>query len=200
MKFRGCRPVVVAVTCLFVAGCGNARGGLSGTVSHNGEALASGQVTAFNDKDEVVARCSVVEGKYSLADMPVGPVKLAVLTVGPDGQPIGAAMAPPKQEERPLPPEMRKEMEKGLPESARQAAKPVPLKYTDAKQSGLTAVVVAGMKPYNIEMTGKGEIPPRPPQPGPNGSGPLPPGVPPPGGPPLPPGAPPLPPGVVPPR
>jgi hypothetical protein len=180
-------------------GCGRAVGSLAGKVTLNGEPLPGGQVVAYNDKDEAVARVTVIDGTYTMPDLPLGAVRLAVQTHTPDGQPIGSAMAPPKKEERPLPPEIRKDMTKALPTGAQQELKPVPIKYTSAKQSGLQTTVVKGETTFDIEMTGKGEIL-RLPMPGPGGGPPGggPPGGGPPGGlPGLPPGGPPgLPPGA----
>jgi hypothetical protein len=57
-------------------------------------------------------------------------------------------------------------MEKALPAPIREAlkkVKPVPLKYTTVSESGLD-VTVGNVDTYNIEMTGKGELP-KPPDP-----------------------------------
>lgn len=161
-------------------GCGKPVGNLHGKVEHNGSPLASGQVSAVNEKNEVIGVVSVLDGTYRFTNLPVGPVTLTVQTHQADGRPLGVSTPPITPPGVTVPPEVAKDMQKDLPESSRKAletAKPVPLRYTDAKQSGLKTVVVSGETMYDIAMTGEGEIPQMV-QPGPGG--PLPPGVPPP--------------------
>jgi hypothetical protein len=178
-------------------GCGGKpTGDLSGSVQLNGAPLKGGQVTAYDDKGEILARAMVVDGRYELSGLPVGPATLVVQTHTGDGQPITSSKAPPRPGERvplPIPEKAKKDKDdRSLPDAivGPQPLDPVPLKYTQQKQSGLQVTVVKGGTVYDITMTGKGEIPRIP-----KGGGP--PVPPPPGG--FPPGVPP-PPGGFPPK
>jgi hypothetical protein len=168
------RPVALAAVLLALAGCGKQKGGLSGKVTLNGETLDAGQVTAFNEAGDVLALGPILDGEYRLSDMPLGPVTLVVQTYAPDGRPAGLAGSPPPPPgARPMPPEIVKDHDKDLPDAVRKAVeslKPVPLKYSNVKQSDLKVTVAKGETNFNIEMTGKGEIP-RPPPPPPGQAG-----------------------------
>lgn len=183
------RCFVAAAGVLALAGCGKSTGTLAGKATLNGEPVSFGQLAAYNDKEELQGATTILNGEYLMGDIPPGPVTLVVQTVGPDGKPVGLNPQPPQPPgARPLPPEIAKEnMFKGVPDEVRKAAegvKPVPLKYISPKNSDLKATVVKGTTTYDIQMTGKGELPKAPPPP--SGGPPGPPGGPP-GGPPLPP-------------
>jgi len=162
------------VPCLLlVGGCGKPAGDLNGKVTLNGEDLKAGQVMVFNDKQELIGQATIADGAYIVPNLPLGPITLTVVTHLPGGALAGPGTPPPTPEgARPLPKEMVKDMQKDLPESLRKAMedlKPVPLKYTNPKESGLTTTIGKGDNNYNIVMTGKGEIPKAPPAPGPGG-------------------------------
>ena len=201
MKFlwKALSPALLAVLLLTASGCGKSTGSLSGTVKYNNELLEVGQVVAVNDQGQPVGRVDIVTGgKYTLLDLPPGPVTVLVMTYGPDGSPLGAAAAPGHISYPPnMSPEQLKEFEsKVLPPSvvkARELLKPIPLKYSDAKQSDLKTTVVEGtVTSFDIELTGEGQIPtrlvappsttaggPKGPPPGPKGPPPGPKGPPP---------------------
>jgi hypothetical protein len=194
------RWVFLFPALVVLVGCGKSTGTLAGKVTLNGEALSYGQLSVFNDKSEILGIATILNGEYKLADLPLGPAIVVVQSVGPDGQAIGVvSRPPPPKDAKAPPPDLTKELKKDLPEGIKTALedlKPVPLKYTNVKQTDLKVTVVKGDTPFDVAMTGKGEIPKGPPTPTPGGAPPpgapggppLPPGVP--GGPPLPPGAP----------
>jgi len=176
------RSLLILAVVLALAGCGKSKGTLKGKVTLNGEPLSYGQVSAHNEKDELLAQGTIMEGEYELTYVPLGSVRLTVQTHQPGGIPLGVKAAgtsdgrPPSQATvmaalKQLPEPMQKAIEK---------LKPVPLKYTTTKDSDLKTTVAAGENTYNSEMSGKGESPPPPP--GPKGR---------PGGPPVPPVGPP---------
>ncbi len=194
-----CRGILYS--CLIpalLAGCTGAEptGDLSGAVTLNGSPLKGGEVSALNDKDEVVGRSLVIDGRYDMTMLPLGATKLVVVTHTGDGQPVtnikpvGPDGAPPPNIK------IKDEENNGLPATL----DPVPLKYTSAKTSGFQVTLVKGPNTLDLAMTGKGEMPPKPII-RPSGQPPI--GIPggPPGG--FPPGVPPppggFPPGVPPP-
>jgi hypothetical protein len=186
---QSCRAALLAVL-VFAAGCGKQSGSLTGKVLLNGEAIRSGRVQALASGEageQVIAASSIQEdGTYHLSDLPLGPVTLVVVTHRPDGQPLDAPVLPSSLPGgKPLPEDVARTSLQAQPEGVRKAvesARPVPLKYTDAKQSELKVTVARGETSYDIQMSGKGEVP-RMIQP--TGRPGAPPGIPPP---PMPPG------------
>jgi len=158
--------VLCAGVLAFSLGCGNrSTGTLTGKVTLNGESLEAGQVTAHNAAGDRVGTAMISDGTYTLPDLPLGTVTLLVQTYRPGGDPVveGLPKAPPGSP--PLSPETRKKMIEGLPEKTRQQIeklKPVPPKYGSTETSDLKAVVKAGRTTFDVEMTGKGEIPKAP--------------------------------------
>jgi hypothetical protein len=161
--FRRLLPRLLALALVvLIHGCSKTTATLSGKVTLNGEELSTGEVAAYKDK-EMIASSRILDGTYQLGNLPEGPITLVVRTHLPDGTPLGIdkPVFPPD-----LPAQARKDMEKALPDSVREAlqkVKPVPLKYTNVNESDLQ-INVGDNSTYNIEMTGKGELP-KPPDP-----------------------------------
>jgi len=168
----------VVLASLLSVGCSTV-GGLEGKVFLNDEKVPTGQVLAFNPKNEVIGSAVIIDGLYELENLPPGPATVVVQTHQPGGGPLGiAAMPPPGPLEPALPPGVLQDRIKQLPEKIQkllEALKPVPLKYTDCKQSDLKVNVALGRKTFDIKMSGTGEIPPRPEGPSVPPGGPVPP-------------------------
>jgi hypothetical protein len=150
---------LLSAVALFSAGCGGKSGGkLTGQVTLNGAPVKAAQVTAYNEKGDVLGRGWATDGRYVLDNLPPGTVLLAVETHSPEGQPLtGGPKIEPKQ--GPKQPPVKKEKEPAELE-ALSHLDPVPLKYTSPTHSELKVTVEAGSeKVYDIAMTGKGEIP-----------------------------------------
>jgi len=168
------RSLLILVALLSLAGCGKSKGSLKGKVTLNGEVLPYAQVSAYNDKGEMIGQSIAVNGQYEIGNLPPGPVTLTVQAHQPGGTPVGM---PPMEtpDGRPLPKAAMVEALKKLPEEHQKAIekiKPVPPKYANAKDSDLKTTVGAGETSYDIEMTGKGEIPKSAPRQGQPGGGP----------------------------
>jgi len=157
--FRRQTPCLLLLVLLApLGGCSKTTGRLTGSVTLNGEPLSTGVVVAYQDK-EVLATATIVDGKYELINLPQGPVTLVVRTHGLDGTPLGIGPVPRAPSN--LPERVRKEVAKGMPGPSRETlekVKAVPLNYTHVSESGLE-VTVGTLTTYNIEMTGKGEVP-----------------------------------------
>jgi hypothetical protein len=113
-------------------GCGSKPGSVSGKVTYQGKPLTSGLVI-FIDKDGRVSQPAGIEvdGSYVADNVPLGPVAVCVEThplSGGDGGPNA-----PQDQPRPR-------------------YVPLPAKYKDAKQSGLTLDVKPGPNVYDIEL------------------------------------------------
>jgi hypothetical protein len=159
--FISVRFLILVLGGVFLTGCGGKPvGRIAGQVTLNGEPVKVAKVTAYNDKEEILAQSMVIDGNYELADLPLGPVTLIVQTHTPDGQPI-TNVRPPRDYEKTMPAQARKDIEKKEREGQElpTTLTPVPLKYTSAKQSDLKVTVEKGSAAYDIAMTGKGEMP-----------------------------------------
>lgn len=126
MALALCLPIVV--------GCGKRSAQVSGTVKYQGKELPSGNVTFFDDKNQVVGSASITDGKYKIPQVPPGPVKITVTTPPPVNQMANRAPAPPK--DMPPPP----------------ASIAIPQKYGNPEQSGLTYDVKPGSQDHPIDL------------------------------------------------
>lgn len=127
--------VVLSVFALIVAGCGKRMGEVAGTVSYQGKALPSGQVTFFSADKQVVGGASITEGKYKVPQVPPGSVKITVTTPPPINQ-MANRNAPPRPE--------------GMPPPLESIA--IPPKYGNPDQSGLTYEVKPGSQEHPIDL------------------------------------------------
>lgn len=121
----------VSVLGFIASGCGRTPGAVSGKVTYQGQPLTSGLVI-FVAKDGKVSQPAGIEidGSYLADHVPVGQVAVCVEThpvSGGDGGPAGKDQPRPKYV-------------------------PLPDKYKDAKQSGLSLEVKPGRNAYNIEL------------------------------------------------
>ena len=119
---------------LLAAGCGGRpMGDVSGTVTFRGEPLALGTI-AFMSADGSVVQGNVQDGVYHIAKVPLG---LAKITVFAHPSPIWPNMVDQVQ----APPAFRKKFV------------PIPERYQNADQSGLTYTVVRGKQTYDVPLT-----------------------------------------------
>jgi hypothetical protein len=130
--------LLVLLFAVTVAGCSKPRGQVSGKVFFQGEPLDSGTVTIVG-QDNYKAYCAIGPDKtYSFDNVPLGPAKIAFEShhrVPPGFQ---NGKPPPKiaqvKEERPAPP------------------LPIPEKYKNPEESGLTFTVTAGKQTFHIKL------------------------------------------------
>ncbi|HTU18925.1 MAG TPA: hypothetical protein VMG10_12770 [Gemmataceae bacterium] len=134
--------ILVVVLPAAVAGCGSKTGTVEGKVSVDGRP-ANGGIVIFSGAEGRSSPGTIHEdGTYQADDVPVGPVKVAIMPdmrMGSDGSPARP----------PLP---------GTPAAApSSAAVPVliPRKYTKVDTSGLTLTVQGGKNSFDIVMTSK---------------------------------------------
>jgi hypothetical protein len=126
--------VALALCALIVAGCGKRVAQVSGTVKYQGKELPSGNVTFFDDKNQVLGSSSITDGKYKIPQVPPGPVKITVTTTPPVNQMANRAPAAPKDMPPPL------------------ASIAIPPKYGNPEQSGLTYDVKSGSQEHPIDL------------------------------------------------
>ena len=123
---------------LLAVGCGGGAktANVSGKVSYNGKAIASGQVT-FEGEGGRTGTGPIADGKYTIPDAPVGPVRIGVVSIkrGPKAvNPMEAGSGTPAP---PAPP-----------------AKPVPVpeRFGTPAKSGLSYTVATGSQTHDIDI------------------------------------------------
>jgi hypothetical protein len=121
--------------CLCPSGCGffENSGSVSGTVRYKGQPLSEGSVSFINDKGQVVTSPIDQSGRYALAHVPVGSVKVTVQAVSDEGPPMSFAGVP-----KPVP---------------RKTQGPkVPLRYSVPATSGLQYSVTKGKQSFDLDL------------------------------------------------
>jgi hypothetical protein len=130
---------------LGAAGCGNAKGDLSGTISYNGKPVVLGSVFLIGTDDKPRTAWIESDGSFRFADVPVGEVKLAVYSPDPvkqDKRRKSDSKRPRRQ--RPVEPE--------LPAVDRTKWFAIPAEYSDVDHSGLRVTITSGPNTYPINM------------------------------------------------
>ncbi|MGL6075349.1 MAG: hypothetical protein ACRC8S_14430 [Fimbriiglobus sp.] len=131
---------------LWITGCGQATGTVSGTVTVGGAPLAAGTITFVGDVGEPKS-AGIVDGKYETAAMPVGTYKIMILVrdvptseanaaaakTGVVGSGLGAGDTRPTS----------------TPKTKKLELDP---KYADPEKSGLTFPVIAGPNKYDPKL------------------------------------------------
>src|SRR5262245_13565118 len=140
--FRLVPACACALGLLALAGCGSGKGTVSGTVAYNGKKLTSGTVSVIASDGIQYAAQITTDGKYSIPNVPSGPVKITVSSPNPDdairGGPAAArgkgaaAQGDLGGGDQPLPPR------DPIPPGSWMA---IPEKYSDLEKSGLTGNV-----------------------------------------------------------
>jgi len=145
---RRCRAagLLLLSAALAAAGCGPARGTVSGKVKYKGRPLTVGLNTVyFHSQDGKVASCTVeADGNYTLRNFPAGPARIPVLALPAPPQLFMA----PGEGGRPKP------VEQSSPASPQPGrAADIPGRYKDPDQSRLTYDVRKGSQTFDIELT-----------------------------------------------
>jgi hypothetical protein len=113
-------------------------GELSGSVTYNGRKLTYGTVLFFGvdrgKNDCALARGLIVDGKYKVNHVPVGPVKIVVLSH--PKVPVGISNPPGNKK----------------PHSPRQDNVPIPDKYGHTATTDLTYSVKKGSQTHDIDL------------------------------------------------
>jgi len=129
---------------------------VTGTITYDGKPLTGGLVT-FLDQNERAHQGNIsAEGKYTIPDVPVGDVKIAVnTTFEPPNIPRGGQGAPPKG--------MKWQPPKGVlpegvniggfsPPDASSKSQHFPERFTNPDKSGLRYTVTPGQQNHNIDL------------------------------------------------
>ena len=160
---RAFRPSLVCLALaltLALSGCGKSTATVSGTVKFQGELLPSGTVLIYGADGQPVKGTISEDGKYMVADAPVGAVKIAVQVQDPSSMPGGGAAGAGG------PAEGGQDMSKGVPGADEHAKKgmdrampgnerrvlPIPARYSSPETSGLSTTLKKGKQNFPIEL------------------------------------------------
>lgn len=139
--------LVVLFALLWAAGCGPAKGTVTGKISYKNETLGGGRVT-FITPDGNWAEPSAIgeDGTYTITGAPLGPVKITVETksvqaLAGKATPGKGGMVPPKDTPRPA----------HLPQGGGKYV-PIPDEYADLEKTPLTYEITKGSQTHDIEL------------------------------------------------
>ena len=120
-------------------GCGGApTGTVTGTVTYQGAKVPSAKVTFFGPNNELVSASTDSEGRYNASDVPLGEVRVAVITSRPRPSAEQVARNPLLKQ-------------KGYVPSGEKTVT-VPLRYSDPAKSNLSLTVNRGSQPFDIDL------------------------------------------------
>ena len=146
--------VWVILLLLGAAGCGG-RGTISGKVKYKGNLLPTGSIIFFDAKDRQVASASInSDGSYS-ATVPTGNLRIAVSTPA-----SSTTLQNLKGEKSKAVGEAIQKMKKGAFNPLEGENKdlipakviPIPVKYSDPVNSGLSLTVIGGPQSFDIDL------------------------------------------------
>jgi hypothetical protein len=139
---------------ILTGGCGDSHGEVSGKVYYKGQPLTvPGATVTFMDANGRGFSSTVASnGNYTIAKVPVGPVKIAVVVLPPRRTDVIQRMAHEavKSGKLKLPPEELVKMAPSSPPRRRAAA--IPRSYADPEKSGLLHTVTGGKQRHDIEL------------------------------------------------
>ncbi len=139
----GWRPflAVPVLAVLSAVGCGSGKGTVTGQVQYEGRLLPSGQISFLGQTGEKqVVNGGIVNGMYTVAGVPTGPVKITVRTLPPAVGGVPPHGAPPIQPSGTT-----------LPQTSGEYI-PIPPRYADPNQSSLSYQVKWGRQTHNIDL------------------------------------------------
>ncbi|MEN6450531.1 MAG: hypothetical protein ABFC96_08580 [Thermoguttaceae bacterium] len=110
-------------------------GDVSGKLTFRGKPLARGTISFISNNGGIVASGNLEKGRYTVVKAPVGPCKIAVQV---HQAPLRIWMPDPNQPNQDPPPD---------PDFV-----PIPPRYQDFDESGLTYTVTAGQHTYDIDL------------------------------------------------
>jgi hypothetical protein len=141
------------VCCLFClallasTGCSAGTGAVAGTVTYQGKTVASGTVLIVASDSLPYYGTIQDDGTYTVLKVPTGPAKMAVLSPGPDaGKNFELILKVTKRgfEGPDRPPAFRGDPKKWFP---------LPDKYREFNDSGLTVTVTGGVNQRDIPLS-----------------------------------------------
>jgi hypothetical protein len=158
--FRPSFVCLALASVLALSGCGKSTATVSGVVKFQGEPLPSGTVLIYGADGQPIKGTISEDGKYTVADAPVGPVKIAVQVQDSSTMPGGGAggaggpadggqdmsRGVPGADEH-----MKKGMDRAMPGNERRVVS-IPARYSSPETSGLSTTLKKGKQTFPIEL------------------------------------------------
>jgi hypothetical protein len=135
VKIKATCATIVVAACVFLVGCQRGRADVYGVVSYQGKPIPFGTITFFDRDGIPVATASIRDGDYAVSQAPVGSLGVAVVV------PPTSSTPPPKD----LSAEERTHFRYV-------ASLPLPAKYGDPAQSGLSLELEPGQQDHNFDL------------------------------------------------
>jgi hypothetical protein len=131
--------ILLVLSAFANLGCGNPKTGtVTGTVTYQGAKVPSAKVSFYGPNDQSVSTSTDAEGNYKATDVPLGEVKVAVITPRPGPTADQVAKNPLLQK-------------KGYVPSGENTVS-VPPRYGDFAKSNLSLAVKSGSQKFDIEL------------------------------------------------
>jgi hypothetical protein len=145
---KSIRWMAAFLPLMSAAGCGGVTAPVSGKVTYQGEPVTSGYVVFYGADGRTDSGRLDGDGHYIVSKVPVGDVKVTVLTTDPTRKPPSGGLSKAKQRS--------KEPLEGAPklDGPAPAGKfvAIPERYKDPDQSGLNFTVKSGSQTIDLEL------------------------------------------------
>jgi hypothetical protein len=165
---RGAGLLALGLAVSLAAGCGGGTSKVHGKVTHAGKPVVWGSVTLVDSSGAYHQSLIDLNGNYEIANVPAGPVKIAVVSPNPDpashgGDPGGRGGPRPKggpgsrggtndPREKFLAQKGIQKAEDDRPRPPAAAWFPIDRKFADPNTSGLTGEVKPGATELSIDL------------------------------------------------
>jgi hypothetical protein len=126
---------IVAAVCVFLVGCQRGRADVYGVVSYQGKPIPFGTITFFDKDGFPVATASIHDGEYAVSQAPAGSLRVAVVV------PPTSSIPPPKDLSA-----------KERTQFRYVTSQPLPAKYGDPAQSGLSLELEPGEQDHDFDL------------------------------------------------
>ena len=139
-RIRKCIGALIAMGLAALAGCGDNKGSVSGTVKYKGELLTSGHVQFLTSAGASMSEIDS-SGSYVVRDIPPGLAKIGVTCMDPKFQDYTKQLAA-----------SRKDKNAPRPSAEPHELSKIPLRYNNPETSELTFDAKSGSQTMNIEL------------------------------------------------
>jgi hypothetical protein len=139
--------LVAAAMILAAAGCRPSYADVTGTVSYRDRPVVYGTVSAIGSDQVTYYGTIQLDGTFTIANVPVGPVKFGVFSPDPYFEPPVSAEVKARIEES-----RRASGEKDRPKPPKGQWVRLPGKYADPLSSGLTAEITPQSAPIHLRL------------------------------------------------
>ncbi len=156
------RGLLIVSLLVIAGGCGGSKGKVSGKVYYKDKPLTVGMVQFFPEKQGGDFSSPIAaDGSYSVAKLPPGPAKIAVIsnTTNPLSSMAPMMRGPANKGMKGAEEQMKKSKPEGgggdagpTPFAATKGGESIPTKYNSPDESGLSITVTGGSQSFDIKL------------------------------------------------